>query len=137
MFATDTILCTIDSDILKKKKNIDADDEELDDRVIINAPFIRHTILRECYRRQPPPLRAAAAVVSHAHCYHKLHLLSAFRQPISHIFEENVRGFLNKIAFLPDSGCKQVAAAAAGGGLVLTFSTFFICIAPSQGAIHK
>ena len=50
MFATD-ILCTIDSDILKKK-NIDADDEELDDRVIINAPFIRHTILRECYRRR-------------------------------------------------------------------------------------
>ena len=44
MFATDTILCTIDSDILKKKKNIDADDEELDDRVIINAPFIRYTL---------------------------------------------------------------------------------------------
>ena len=94
MFATDTILCTIDSDILKKKKNIDADDEELDDRVIINAPFIR--LLRKC---QCMP-----------RCHHKLHLLSAFRQPISHIFEENVRGFLNKIAFLPDSGCKQAAA---------------------------
>ena len=36
MFATD-ILCTIDSDILKK--NIDADDEELDDRVIIKRAF--------------------------------------------------------------------------------------------------
>ena len=108
MFATDTILCTIDSDILKKKKNIDADDEELDDRVIINAPFIRYTLFCvnvTCRRRG-----GAAVVVSHAHCYHKLHLLSAFRQPISHIFEENVRGFLNKIAFLPDSGCKQAAA---------------------------
>ena len=42
MFATDILCNTIDSDILKK--NINADDEELDDRVIINAPFIRlHT----------------------------------------------------------------------------------------------
>ena len=59
MFATDTILCTIDSDILKKKKNIDADDEELDDRVIINAPFIRYTLL--C-------VNFTAVVLSHAHC---------------------------------------------------------------------
>ena len=58
MFATDTILCTIDSDILKKK-NIDADDEELDDRVIINAPFIRYTLL--C-------VNFTAVVLSHAHC---------------------------------------------------------------------
>ena len=60
MFATDILCNTIDSDILKK--NINADDEELHERVIINTPFIRlHTF---CMKMLPFVSCLGAAAVT-------------------------------------------------------------------------